>query len=262
MLKTSALVFAAIALSLAALWGSHGAAIATISTVRTYYGAPVSIGHGTARIVEQADGRRPIAIGLELTPGALLGLPKRPGSGQDWFLQTPKAAPATGLDHVMIDWNPLGHPPPVYEVAHFDFHFYYVSRRSQMAIRYAHPESSNMAGVVMPPEALLPPGYMIPPGTQVDEMGLHAVAGNAPEFHGKPFTSTFIYGYDANGRLAFFEPMAAMRYLLSHPHLNAVVVRPSTYSFPGYYPGSYSVSFDPGTRTYRIMLTGLRPWRM
>jgi hypothetical protein len=144
-------------------------------------------------------------------------------------------------------------------VAHFDFHFYVISRNNQLKIHYLHPETNDMTGVTLPDKALVPTGYFIPPGTQVDRMGVHAVRKAAPEFHGKRFTKTLIYGY-SNGKLSFIEPMATIAYLRTRPSATAAVSRPERYSFPGYYPGRYSVTYDAKKRTYRVMLGQLKPW--
>jgi hypothetical protein len=39
-------------------------------------------------------------------------------------LDVPDAAKSIGIDHVMLDWTPMGHEPDhVYTLPHFDFHF-------------------------------------------------------------------------------------------------------------------------------------------
>ncbi len=256
MLKSIALLFALSLLVAAAP-----------NSVRTYFGPAVTFGAGTAWTVVEADAHnRPIAFGFEFTAGALSELPALPNPRDrslDWpyYLFFPVNAPSTGFDHVNIDWHPLGHAPKgIYTVPHFDFHFYAIPVSAQLAIHYPHSESENMTGVAMPAKTLLPPGYMIPPGTEVNEMGLHAIPANAPEFHGKPFTNTLIYGYDPHGALVFVEPMITVKYLLSHPHFSAAIPVPASYSLPGYYPRRYSVTYDASQHLYKIMYSNLRPW--
>jgi hypothetical protein len=231
---------------------------------RTYLGRAVHVGAGTARILVEADAaRRPVAFGIEFTADALKSPPGQPDARDhslDWhyYLWFPKKAPATGFDHVLIDWHPHGHPPKgIYTVPHFDFHFYLISLKKQRAIHYVHEESPNMAGVVLPPKDLIPPGYFIPPGTQVDRMGVHAVAKAAPEFHGDPFTYTLIFGYD-NKTLAFLEPMVATAFLATRPEVSAGVAAPESVSFTAYYPGRYSVSYDAKRQVYRVIFDRLQ----
>ncbi len=190
------------------------------ASVRRYLGPAVAIGRGRARIVVLASAaHRPLAIGLEFTPAMMEGLPPKPSPDPalDWHydLEFPKGAPATGFDHVMIDWHPLGHPPPgIYTVAHFDFHFYLISRHAQLHIHPPRPGKSGKARLTLPASVLMPSGYVIPPPAEVvDRMGLHAVPAAGPEFHGHPFTNTLIYGYDTKAELAFLEPMIATAYL-------------------------------------------------
>ena len=236
---------------------------------KTYFGQQVHIGNGSARTVVLADRtKRPVAIGVELTEGMLTGLPPQPNPADhllDWhyYLQFRKGAPATGFDHVLIDWHPKGHVPPgIYDVAHFDLHFYVIDQQSQLAIRYLHDEVPDMTGVTMPAKELVPVGYSIPPGTQVSRMGLHAIPNAAPEFHGGKFSNTLIYGYDGKGALAFIEPMLALDYLKTQPSVVADVAVPANYSYGGMYPARYSVIFDPARRTYRVMLDRLTPWQV
>ena len=272
MVKTKHLVAAAMLAIAAGLLDPAAAATARAAeagniAVHTYRGPAVTIGNGTARTAILTDSaNRPLAISVELTDGVLAGLPTQPNSGDhllDWtyFLQFPKAAPPTGFDHVMINWHPRGHVPPgIYTVAHFDIHFYMIDTKSQLAIHYAHPETPDIADVTLPAPALAAPGYFIPPGTQVSRMGVHAVPKAAPEFNGGKFANTLIYGYDGKGRLAFIEPMIALDYLKTRPSDVRAVAMPSSYSFEGDYPARYSVTYDVGRRTYRVIFDQLTPW--
>lgn len=230
-----------------------------------FEGSAVKIGQGTARLVVLTDNRGALErFGVELTAGALQGLPAHdnPGAGTlNWYynLQFPKGAPATGFDHVMIDWNPHGHVPPgVYTVPHFDFHFFVINQTQQDKIRYPH-EEQGMEGVEMPAPDLMAPGYIIPPGTQINRMGIHAVDRNAPELHGQPFTSTFVYGYYAR-QLVFIEPMVAFAYLTSRPDMTRPIPAPAAYSFPAHYPTQYRVTYDAARQVYQVLLGGLKSW--
>lgn len=255
MLKSTAFLFA-LSLMIAA---------AAPASARTYNGPAVTMGDGTAWTFVEADAHnRPVAFGFEFTAGAITRLPARPNPQDrslDWpyYLYFPSAGPATGFDHVNVDWHPLGHAPQgIYTVPHFDFHVYTIPVSAQLAIHFANAESVNMSGVTMPAKNLLPAGYIIPPGTQVDEMGLHAVPASAPELHGGRFACTMIYGYDTSGSLVFLEPMITISYLLSHPNSTQLIPQPAGYTSPGYYPGNYSVTYRNGI--YRVTFGRLRAW--
>ena len=199
-----------------------------------------------------------LSIGVAMSSGALAGLPRATGaiSMVPHLLPMPSHGPRTVIDHVELDWEPLGHPPPhIYDVPHFDFHFYLVSRAAVAKVHFKSAADSALADQ-RPPAALLPAGYIMPPGTAVSGMGVHAVDAAGPEFHGQPFSSTFIYGY-YDRRLTFLEPMVSLAYLRSKPRFSAPVTRPAAYSIAGDYPSAYSVTYDATHRRYVVTLEAL-----
>lgn len=242
------------ALLLAASAASHG-------QTASYTGDAVRIGQGEAHTVVRTGAKGElVAIGIVMTAAALEGLPTAPAGGHAVFpypLPMPTKGPKTVVDHVVIDWEAAGHPPPgVYDVPHFDFHFYLVSRENVMQVRFDGPGDSAAPGQQPPPE-LMPAGYVLPPGTAVPQMGVHAVNPGAPEFQQQPFTATFIYGY-YNKRQTFIEPMASLAFLKSKPAFTGPVTRPAAYSKAGAYPSTYRISFDERQQTYEIMLEDLQ----
>ena len=227
---------------------------------RILEGPVVRVGNGSAHTVVTTDAAgAPTTIGIVMTAGTLDGLPKPAGHMSDfqYELPMPKGV-STTVNHVVIDWEAAGHPPPgVYDVPHFDFHFYMISKPERMKIAFASDAASGDPSQ-QPPADSLPPGYIVPPGTAVPHMGVHAIDPAAPEFHGQPFKTTFIYGY-YNKTLAFYEPMASLAFLQSKPSFAATVARPKTYPKPGLYPSSYSIEFDSGRHQYEIVLRDLKP---
>jgi hypothetical protein len=224
-------------------------------------GQAVKVGNGTARVVVAATANGlPASVSVVMTAGALEGLPAPSKEQPEWefVLPMPQSGPRTGYDHVAVDWNPAGHPPEgIYTVPHFDFHFYAVSRAEQEGVSFAGTEGAEAAKVA--DSALLPQGYAVPPDTAVEKMGVHGVDPASPEFHGEPFTRTFIYGY-YKGRLTFVEPMVALSYLLTEPDVTDEVRVPSAYSYPGFYPSKYRVGYDPERKLYFLSLMGLHEW--
>jgi len=236
------------------------APVAIAAGPRTYYGDPVAIGNGTGRVVVAANSAGvPTSVSVALSAAALTGLPAGSATVHEveYELAMPARAPKTGIDHVAVDWNPHGHPPAgVYTVPHFDFHFYAISRDEQARVTFVGEGGDAKRAV--PDASLIPAGYVVPPDTAVEKMGVHGVDPAGPEFHGKPFTSTFIYGYYA-GRLTFVEPMAALSFLQSKPDVTLPVKTPARYSVPGYYPTKYRVGYDAERDEYRIGLLALKP---
>lgn len=227
----------------------------------SYGGKAIRIGHGFAHTVVRTDADdKPTSIGVVFTPGLLDGLPKAAkGSNPDfpYFLPMPTKGPKTVVDHVVINWESDGHPPShVYDVPHFDFHFYLVSRAEQMKVTFNNDKDSGDPSQ-QPSAELLPEGYIVPPGTAVSQMGVHAVNPSSNEFHDKPFTATFIYGY-YNKQQTFIEPMVSLAFLKSKPSFSADLRRPISYTKPGAYPSAYSVKYVAAHKVYEVMLEELK----
>ena len=224
-------------------------------------GAAIRIGKGSAHTVIRTDAKgEPASIGVVFTPGMLEGLPTAT-QGEDpdfpYLLLMPTTGPKTIIDHVVINWESEGHPPAnVYDVPHFDFHFYLQSQTEQMKVTFNSPNDSADPSQQPAPE-LVPPGYILPPGTAVPGMGVHAIKPTAAEFQHQPFTATLIYGY-YNQQQTFIEPMASLEFLLSKPSFSASVPRPTAYTKPGAYPSTYSINFDTVNKVYEVSLKGVR----
>lgn len=246
---------------LAAIGLSGSSMAAQKSSEHAYWGKSVAVGRGNARVLVSSDAHGKLAsVAVVMTEGALEGLPTTPNkkmSEGEWpyVLPMPSKGPKTGITHVYLDWHSQGHPPPnIYTVPHFDFHFYYVSRAARMKVKF---KGKDDPGLKAPEAVLLPADYHFVPDTAVPEMGVHAIDTTSPEFHGKPFTATFIYGY-YRGELTFVEPMVTQAFLLSKPDMMGPVKTPMKYSRRGYYPTSYAVKYDAAHKAYMIELSGLR----
>jgi hypothetical protein len=246
--------------------GTGLAAIALLAVpagAATLTGKPTTVGKGTAQVIVETDsGGAPTSIAISMTEGAITGVPTElnknsPEGGYEYALAMPEGV-KSGYSEVMIDWNPKGHPPEhVYTVPHFDFHFYAIAPEEIEGINFTGPDDP---AVQVSDKELLPPDYQVIPDTAVPMMGVHALDMTAPELHGKPFTETFIYGYD-KGKLIFLEPMVTQAFLETKPDATIPVKTPAKYSEPGYYPTSYTVRFDATADRYLIQLGGLKAWK-
>ena len=234
---------------------------AAAQTPDVRYGDPVEIGTGIARtyVALDSDGRA-TEIGIALSPEALASLPE-PVEGPpensvfSWDLPFPEGAPAP-YRFAGLDWNPLGHVPPgIYDVPHFDFHFYLIPPAERDAIVPDDPE--YVARSARPVDAsLLPAGYVLPPDATVPRMGTHWVDPASHEFHGQPFTSTFIYG-SWDGRLVFIEPMITLAMLQSPAGFSADLALPERVPVKGSYPAKYVVRRDEASGEIRVALADL-----
>ena len=208
-------------------------------------GASVAVGQGSAHtfVIDGPDG--PSSIGVAMTPASLNSLPP---TDTMWDLPLPSGVSVAPFDHVTINWNAHGHPPAVYGLPHFDFHFYTISVLKQAAIQ-GGPDTVTV------PAADVPTDYV----TGVDavpDMGVHWADTTAAEFHGQMFDRTLIYGF-YHGSLVFIEPMITSAFLSTEPDVTAQVKQPQEFVKPGRYPTSYSVRMDHSSNTIRVSLASL-----
>ena len=259
---------------------------------RREYGSAQSLGNGKVRAyVVRKDGTgAPIEIGVAFSEAAMDNLPPamhHAGAdanaghvmGTEVILDLP-ANHGTQFKFVQVGWNPAGHEPPgVYDVPHFDFHFYNISKGERDKIVPTNPEYVASARnapdgqyarefFVNPAVALKAPAEAV----AVPLMGVHWLDARAPELQGlvgnpqgaKPFTATYIQGA-WNGKFIFEEPMITRAHIMSRktaanaaerdqiiPLSSAVKASPA-----GYYPAAYRITYDAATKEYRIALTQL-----
>ena len=213
-----------------------------------YYGPSVAMGNGSARSwISVNPGGRPMELGIEMTHEALQGLPTGEMDHPEFVLPLPsQALELTPFKHLVINWNPHGHPlQGIYTVPHFDFHFYTITNAARQAI------GIDPAVFIVPPDGYLPEGYV--KGDPVPQMGMHWVDPTSPEFHGQPFTYTMIYG-SYNGAVIFTEPMITMQVLQSGMAYNKLTIPQPTYYSPSntYYPKHYNIYMDPATQKHYV----------
>lgn len=203
------------------------------------FGPSVPIGNGSAKSWVSLDAQsNPTAIGFTLSKGALDNLPGTlPETA--YMLALPNEATAkTPYQHIMINWNPGGHEPAgIYNVPHFDFHFYIQPMHETMAIPPYTPASAAKFDK-LPPAGSIHSDFAKGPGG-VPGMGAHWSDVTSPEFKGVPFTETFVFGsYD--GQVTFWEQMITMAYLKTNPNLDKAIKQPTVF-VPGYYPQRYGI---------------------
>ncbi|MEW6749418.1 MAG: DUF5602 domain-containing protein [Candidatus Latescibacterota bacterium] len=174
-----------------------------------------------------------------------------PGGGfTSVVAQLPAPVSATTfVNHLALDWGPEGHEPPgVYDVPHFDIHFYGVDPQSVAAV--------DCSDETLPSAASLPPGYFLPPDACVPQMGMHALDSRSPElFPVAPvrFASTVVLGY-YGGFLTFLEPMISRERLLLRQDLNLRIPVPAGLAPSTRYPTRFRATYDPDADAYRMAL--------
>jgi hypothetical protein len=208
------------------------------------------------------EGENPVEVGVALSESALQGLPDladKPDTEAFLVIDLPLPAEnPTPFRVVSVDWAPRGHPPVMYGLPHFDFHFYLIDGEVRDAILPGDPPdlvAFEGRGSRAPAEGLLPVHYVYPGEATVPRMGGHWIDPASHEFHGETFDRTFIYG-TWDGEVIFWEPMVTKAYVESRPDATIEIATPARAALPGWYPTAYRVGFDAEAKEYRIALLG------
>ena len=160
----------------------------------------------------------------------------------------------TAFDHITVNWNVHGHEPAhVFDVPHFDFHFYMISVAEQTSIPpypLAPADFDNL-----PPPSYWPDMYF-PTPQGVPGMGKHWADG----FFAPPFSKTMIYG-SYKGKFTFVEPMITMSTIMSGtsysiPYRQLHVFVPDH----KFYPTVYNIYKDAATGKHYVTLSNF-VWR-
>ena len=220
-------------------------------SMNTFYSSTVPVGNGVARAwINVNKNGEPNSVGINLSGKALQNLPVEV---TQYVLILPKNKGQNFYTHVLFDWNPHGHEGPngVYEVPHFDVHFYTVSNTDRLAIPPLAPPNFD----IPPASKYIPVLYVQGPGL-VPEMGAHWLNVTSPELNGQPFTHTFIWG-SYSGEFIFWEPMITLDYLLTKPNGTFPISQPAAYQKDGWYASNYTISYSESPKEYSISLTNL-----
>ena len=246
-------------------------------------GAPVNLGEGT--VSAYADFNQsavPAAIGVVFSASALGSLPSgsdlhhcfdRDGDGvvdettectlwHEWVLQLPSEVSRRSdipFKWSLVNWNPEGHiPPGVYDVPHFDIHFYmepieniFAIEAGPCGIEFIRCDQLELALKPLPPNYIHSDFQDV--GAAAPAMGNHLIDPTSPEFHGEAFTRTWIYGkYD--GRIIFYEEMLTLEYILSKPNECFSIKSPEAVGLSGYYPTQSCVRYNAQTDEYTVSM--------
>jgi hypothetical protein len=234
----------------------------------TSYGPAVRVGEGIGRSYFITTRDSVVEIGVALSEAAMRGLPAGAGHGDgshahyNEFLMRMHPRNPTPYQFVELNWNPEGHEPAgIYDLPHFDFHFYTISLEERNAIDPADPlwaaRANNVPAPAFVPDRYVPAAPPVPGITPADiavpRMGVHWMDVASPELvPGNVFTETFIYG-SWDGRMIFAEPMITRAFLQTKPQYSRTLPTAGQ----GYNPGSYRIYWDAAAREYRVALADL-----
>jgi len=254
----------------------------------TFYSPALPMGDGAVRTYAQLRDRQPVSLGFVFTRIALVNLPAARSDGKycydrdsngridpntecvaehEFVIDLPEqftervGGPFTWA---MLTWDPYGHAPDhIYGVPHFDFHFYIQDRAATETIRSGPCGGPNLVncddyrtGRLPVPARYIPAGY-IDIDAVVPGMGNHLGDPAAHEFHGHPFTHTFMYGA-YGGTLTFYEPMIAKSWLEqlagSQTGSCAPVKQPAAWQIAGWYPTMYCIEYQPAQQEFTVSM--------
>ena len=281
-----------------ARWGAASALAAAFAVALTATGSGASavpaeralgwratLGQGeVASFAEVQPTGAPEAVGIMISAAALASLPSEPsdrhhcvdrdGDGvtattecadtHEFVIPLPDAVTRRAdlpFKWALVNWNANGHVPPgVYDVPHFDVHFYMAPIADVFAIRdgTCGPEFVDCDDFAVA-KAPLPAGSMHPDFSDVDAvvpaMGNHLIDVGGAEFKGEPFTRTWIYGA-FDGQVTFYEEMVSLAYLLTRPDACEPIKSPPAVAVAvaGYYPTERCVRYEAGAEAYVVSM--------
>lgn len=216
--------------------------------VNTFYGPAEQLGGGVLQaLVVMSHSGIPQSIGVRFSEKVLTRLPHHM---EEVTLSLPNKASGLAFDHIDFGWNPEGHEPPgVYDLPHFDIHFYMISEEEKMLIT-----NSDLADI-LPPPTYIPANYVPTPGF-VPMMGKHWLNLLSNEAAGLEFDQTFIYG-SYNGEFIFYEPMITTAYLGEKTSMEYEISQPQNFAQSGYYPTKYSINYNSVKKEYTVLMHGM-----
>jgi hypothetical protein len=230
-------------------WNNHSPAHGT----QMLYGKAVPLGQGFVRSYVAVANDTPVELGIALSE---LALSRLPAGAAEYVLPLPRQAQVLPFRTFVLNWNPHGHVPQgVYDVPHFDFHFYTITDAARLRIVPGDPAFTQSA-VQQPPPDQVPGGYTMVPEPPIPQMGNHWIDPASPEFHGDPFKHTFIFGTWA-GRIIFYEPMVSLAFLRTRPEWTGPVSMAEHHDAEGRYPTAYRVEYNSWAREYRVAIAGM-----
>ena len=230
----------------------------------TTVGPSQPLGAGTvSTYVISGPGGEPLEVGVRMSGTSLDNLPMDmapEAHPTPMILTLPSGVSGGVLNHVQFYWNPMGHPPMgVWNVPHFDFHFYMVDPAVVQEINPANAEFTTKA-VRLPEPKYVPVDFMPEPGESIQNtipgMGLHWVdkTENLDPATYK-FSEIMING-SWNGKHIFIEPMITREWLLGHNQITEPLKLPSAYQTAGRWPTTYTVRYDATKSEWSIALGG------
>lgn len=247
-------------------------------------GSLQALGDGSMMSFGLTQGNKPITIGTVFSDFSLENMPTSASDGSydirdatgtvvweccghELSLSVPPTMRQhSAFEHIVVNWNPNGHiPANIYDIPHFDFHFYTISEQERRSIT-APASAADMCNgapldctLLARATAPLPADAKHPDFSDVNAvepaMGNHLLdLANSPEFNGGTFSRTWIYGqYDS--KVIFWEPMITLANIQENRARNCTAIKlPEAMTSAGYYPREYCTRYHAFTGLYMVTL--------
>lgn len=158
----------------------------------------------------------------------------------------------TGFTFANIYWEVEGHPPDVYMVPHFDFHFYFVPEHEVREIdcKDTTKPRTPPAGYTLPDVNVPGVGELI--GLCVPAMGMHAVPDGDLSLK-TPWEASLLVGY-YSGKPMFIEPMVTRAFLLRE-HSFSLPVPKIERTAHVRYPRRFRAVYSPKSKAYQFVFS-------
>jgi len=209
---------------------------------QTFRGPEVTMGNGKANSFFKIDcNGTPLEIGFEMTMEALNGLTQDPTNREQSIFVLPldqKALDVTPFDHLVINWQPHGHPPMIFADPHFDFHLYTITLAEQMAIPPYTPASAAKFDS-LPPAGFMPASYT-PDPRGIPGQGKHWLDRTAIAAMSS-FSHMMVYS-SYNEQVNAVEPMITLAVLQAGTTVHTPYAQPLNFEKAGkWYPTKYNI---------------------
>jgi hypothetical protein len=234
------LAVAALALGVAGCGGGGG------DNSQTFYGASQQVASGTARTYLVTKGNVPQAIGVQFDEAALTGwiAAGPPTFATEYRLALPQNIAQTPFTAISF-YTTLGHPPEeVYEEPHIHPVFFLTPGGENDQITMDNPSADAPAAADETPTGHVSTHFALP------DIGVVYSDPSDPHANEVPFhTYDLDFGF-FNGHMNSENMTLAVSWLQQKQTFVWNITKPAKYPKAGYYPSTYTVSFDPSTKMY------------
>ncbi len=237
-----------------------------VTLAATYYGAPMTVGSGSARVyvIENTSGT--VEVGIEADSTAFVNLASDSHLHLD--LPTSDSFDVSPIDHIDLGFALNGHPGgpwsdaadvpenSYWAVPHFDVHFMTISDKEADKIIIPNPTDSSDLAYVVPAASDLAAGYALGLNSGISGEGSHWAAGGEFSDFPAPFDYNFLYGF-YDGKMTFEEPMVAQTFLadLKNGLTSDVLQAFSVSSTNPAFGDQYFIRYDAGSDVFRMGVT-------